>query len=291
MEVVILAAGSGQRMGPLTKNKHKALLPAGQTTVLNRLLHQLHENSFNDIIIVVGHSKEQVINEVQSKPIHGQKVQFIYNSKYAEDTNIYSMKLALENINESFYLFEADILMSDDTIKEILSKKWQQQSTWFTSGPFEPEMKGGVLKESSGQVIDIDIVPQFISGTHEEYRKLTGAMFVHSKQTLTFRSLLKRSITKGLKQYYLTAWYENLDELPCHNGDLSSFKIYSFNTPEDYYSAHEDILGKVETGFSLVPVSELKPIEDFDENRARWLETEIRKQGYWTAPLVIDKQD
>ena len=49
MRVIILAAGKGERMMPLTENIPKSILPIGEETVIGRIIRQLRECSFDDI--------------------------------------------------------------------------------------------------------------------------------------------------------------------------------------------------------------------------------------------------
>ena len=53
MQVLILAAGKGTRMGDLTKNSHKSLLMVNETeSFLTRLLNQLNEYPIDNIFIL-----------------------------------------------------------------------------------------------------------------------------------------------------------------------------------------------------------------------------------------------
>ncbi|MGC8514204.1 MAG: NTP transferase domain-containing protein, partial [Acidimicrobiales bacterium] len=55
MKAVILAAGLGRRMAPLTDSTHKTLLPVAGTTILDRLLGSLRICGISDVCIVTGY--------------------------------------------------------------------------------------------------------------------------------------------------------------------------------------------------------------------------------------------
>lgn len=60
MKAVVLAAGEGKRMRPLTANRPKVLLPAGPEPLLARLLRQLAATGVRDITIVTHYKAEAV---------------------------------------------------------------------------------------------------------------------------------------------------------------------------------------------------------------------------------------
>ena len=62
MLAIILAAGVGSRLYPITLYKPKGLLEIGDETILDRLVSQFRNCGINDILIVVGYQKESLIN-------------------------------------------------------------------------------------------------------------------------------------------------------------------------------------------------------------------------------------
>lgn len=57
---VILAAGAGKRMAPLSYELPKALLTVRGEVLIERLIRQLHEAGADDIVLVVGYMKESL---------------------------------------------------------------------------------------------------------------------------------------------------------------------------------------------------------------------------------------
>ena len=64
---IILAAGRGTRMSPLTDDTPKSLLPFKGETVLTRLIGQIDRRTKDRIIVVVGHEKGRIIDAVNSE--------------------------------------------------------------------------------------------------------------------------------------------------------------------------------------------------------------------------------
>jgi len=64
MQAVILAAGEGKRLRPLTKNRPKALIPVANSPIIDYSIQALVANGIRDIIVVVGYRKEHVIRHL-----------------------------------------------------------------------------------------------------------------------------------------------------------------------------------------------------------------------------------
>jgi UDP-N-acetylglucosamine diphosphorylase/glucosamine-1-phosphate N-acetyltransferase len=61
MQAVILAAGEGKRVGPLTMNRPKVMIPVANHPIIEYVIDALLKNGIRDIVVVVGYRKEQVI--------------------------------------------------------------------------------------------------------------------------------------------------------------------------------------------------------------------------------------
>ncbi|HJJ74425.1 MAG TPA: NTP transferase domain-containing protein, partial [Methanocorpusculum sp.] len=60
MQCVILAAGEGSRMRPLTTSRPKVMLPLAGKPSLEHLIRNVKEAGISDIIIVVGYREEAI---------------------------------------------------------------------------------------------------------------------------------------------------------------------------------------------------------------------------------------
>jgi len=64
LQAVILAAGEGTRLRPLTQNRPKALIPVANKPIIEHTILSLLEAGIRDIIVVVGYRKEQVMRHL-----------------------------------------------------------------------------------------------------------------------------------------------------------------------------------------------------------------------------------
>ena len=100
---IILAAGFGMRMVPINTITPKGLIEVNGEPLIERLIKQLHEVGITNIYIVVGFMKEQYEYLIDE---YG--VELIVNEKYAVKNNLYSMKLVLNHLSNT-YIVPCDI--------------------------------------------------------------------------------------------------------------------------------------------------------------------------------------
>lgn len=293
MQIVILAAGSGKRMKSLTTSQHKSLLKLNETdSFLSKLLHQLNEYEISKIVVVTGFMSESIIQVVNQFQLN---FEIIYNEKYEQDVNIYSLKLALDRLtpNENTIILEADIILDDLSLKEIYFSSNEDKSIWFTRGKFTSNQYGGILScTHDGKITDIRIEKRYES-RFDEYFKLVGITTISKDHFLTYRSLIAKYSSDSINQYYLIPWIENLNLLPCAMIDLDKKLVTSINTPEEYYEyLNSPTNGKPHvSNYELINIEDLHPIEDYIQERKLLITQKIANDGYWIKPLIIDNED
>lgn len=120
MKVIILAAGLGKRLSPLTDKRVKTLLKIGGKSVLVRILENYKEVGFKKFVIVTGTGSGSIEKEVR-KLKNGSDIAFqiVFNPKYNTANNCQSLLVGIEGINESIVVTNSDIIF-DKRIVDIL---------------------------------------------------------------------------------------------------------------------------------------------------------------------------
>lgn len=132
MRAVILAAGVGSRLMPLTRNTPKSLLDLGAGyTLLERQLQALKEGGITDVTLVTGYKSEQI--EAKIKDYSGFDLSVVFNPFYRLANNSASAWFGLKDLSETGIiingddLFKAsvisDLLASGDEVTMVISKK------------------------------------------------------------------------------------------------------------------------------------------------------------------------
>lgn len=89
MNAIILAAGQGQRLRPLTEHLPKCLIPIGGTPILTHMLERVERCGLTDVVIVAGFEADRIRGHVTRLPLRRIRVRFIINERFAETNNLY----------------------------------------------------------------------------------------------------------------------------------------------------------------------------------------------------------
>ena len=97
---IIMAAGLGKRMWPITLKTPKPLVRVNGVRMIDTVIHGLHENGIKEIYVVVGYLKEQFHELELEYPL----LQLIENPYYDTCNNISSLYVARDYIEEAIIL-------------------------------------------------------------------------------------------------------------------------------------------------------------------------------------------
>ena len=115
---IIMAAGTGKRMQPVTLETPKPLVKVNGVRMIDTVIQGLHMNGIKDIYIVVGYLKEKFECLIQEYP----GVVLIENPYYDSCNNISSLYVARDFISESIILDGDQIIYNH----EILSPEFER---------------------------------------------------------------------------------------------------------------------------------------------------------------------
>ncbi len=120
MQALILAAGTGSRLGKHTKENTKCMLEVNGHTLIMQALEILNNVGITKLVLVVGYKKDNLIEHVgdQYKNI---SIEYVENPIYDKTNNIYSLYLAKDKLAEDdTILLESDLLFEESILKRLL---------------------------------------------------------------------------------------------------------------------------------------------------------------------------
>jgi choline kinase len=123
MKIIILAAGKGERLFPLTKNTPKPLIDLGNgETLLERQLQYLSKsNVIDEVIIVIGYLHEQIESKLKSYKTE-LKIKTVYNPFYEISNNLITLWLSKYEMNEDFLIANGDNIIASNVIRDLVNK-------------------------------------------------------------------------------------------------------------------------------------------------------------------------
>ncbi|KUO41981.1 MAG: hypothetical protein APU95_00435 [Hadesarchaea archaeon YNP_N21] len=167
MKAVILAAGLGSRMRPLTFTKPKFLLPVAGRPALDHVLSLMKNSGIKEICMIVGYGREQIIDRYGDGSRFGVKLTYVHQKELLGTAN--ALGLAEEFVSgENFLAINGDTLVDQESLNLLIKKHEEVSSDRGFGGVMatiavdEPEQFGIVFLEGN-RVKEIIEKPKEIS--------------------------------------------------------------------------------------------------------------------------------
>jgi choline kinase len=231
---VLLAAGSGERMGPKTEVRPKCLLKVGGRSIVGRAVAILAGYGIRSITVVDGFEGDRLRSALTSQ-FPPEWFEFVRNSDYATTNNAWSLSLARRAEPESILLLDADVVFDREVIGLLLDDSHGNRLAVRSRGPVgEEEVK--VTLGTDGRISDI--------GKHIAAERAAGesvgiAVFAPTFVRRLFSVLDRRLQQKGgANEWYESAFVELIEGGEAiYPVDLKNFRAVEIDTPADLEQA------------------------------------------------------
>jgi choline kinase len=212
MKAIILAAGEGKRLRPLTDNKPKCLVEYQGKPILDYQLETLRSCGINDIVVVKGY---------QAEILQREGVRFIVNPDYAATNMVYTLFCAEQELMGDTIISYGDIIYNkqilekllncEDDIAVIVDKKWR---LLWKQRMTDPLMDAETMKISSrGEIIELGRKPKDYNDIQGQYIGLIGfSANVIDKIKNFYYSLEQSKVYDGMtfKNMYMTSFIQEI---------------------------------------------------------------------------------
>ena len=146
MNAIILAAGMGTRLRPLTNEIPKCLVKVNGTPMIERQIRYLHEAGVTDITLISGYKAEK-LDYLKEK----YNLSIVFNEKYDICNNIYSMYKVLDKFNDT-WVIEGDVFMNKNCFDSTIDK-----SAYFCVYKENYKSEWGLISDDEGKLKEITI--------------------------------------------------------------------------------------------------------------------------------------
>ena len=151
MQAIILAAGMGRRLGELTKENTKCMVPVNGVRLIDRLLSQLSQLRLSRVIIVVGYQGQKLIDYIGHRYDGRLNIVYAENPIYDKTNNIYSLSMVKDQLQEDdTLLIESDLIFSDRLFSMILENPYPNLAL---VAKYESWMDGTMVRLDEDQYI------------------------------------------------------------------------------------------------------------------------------------------
>lgn len=226
MRAILLAAGMGTRLRPLTLDTPKPLIQINGETIIERQIKALNDIGIYEIIIVTGYLNEK-FDFLKKK--YG--VKFVHNDKYDKYNNIYTMYLVRDYLRNS-YVIEGDIYFNRNFLKKNL-----KQSSYFSA------KKYGYHNEWILRVNDDNRIVNIETGSEDGKYIMCGVSYWSDKEA--------NFVIDKLEKYISANRFDNLfwddiikDNIACMNIKLEKIQsddVYEIDSLDDLKKLEEKL--------------------------------------------------
>lgn len=193
MKYILLVAGKGTRLQPLTLKHPKSMYKLDKNTTLLQRMVKLIKKYDNeaDIVIVTGHMHRSIEEQVEG-------VRFIFNPFYEVTNSIASLWFAKDELDsENVVLIDGDIVMSDELVRDVMCKPVDRpyvlvDSSIKTDGDYNVEI-------SQDQVL---VMSKDLDSYYGEY---AGVTKLNHDSALLMKTEMENMVEEG----FYDQWYEN----------------------------------------------------------------------------------
>lgn len=167
LHAIILAAGKGERLSPLTERTNKVLIEVGGRALIDHMVESLAAAGVAAITIVSGHCAGQIESHVGDR-IGNVPIRYVHNSDFGSTNNVVSLAIGLEPLplGTPLLLIEGDLLLDPALIRRVVESGDIDAAL---VQPFRPGLDGTLAQVEDGAIAGL-IMGQALAGLPDRSR-------------------------------------------------------------------------------------------------------------------------
>jgi choline kinase len=236
LRAIILAAGKGSRLEPVSGESVKCLVELGGISLIKRVLRYLRNAGIHEIAVVVGFQPDRI------RQACGPDVEYIENPLFAETNSLYSLWLARKFFGDGFVVMNSDVFFHPQLLSDLLTARHEDAIllSWRNDTQYgEEEMK---VKVRGGQLVDISKVMDPSEADGEN----VGMVKFGAAGAAVLAKELDKLVADGAKRSWAPrAFLEFTKTRPLHAVSTRGFPWIEIDFPDDLSRAQTEILPQI----------------------------------------------
>lgn len=213
MKAIVLAAGVGSRLRPLTDSRPKCLVEVGGRPIIDWQLSAYEAVGIAEVTVVAGYMAERIQEFCSARSYRG-RLQVLVNDRYQTTNNLFSLAQALEVTDCPAFISNADVVFDAEVVRGMV-------------GSESPDLiaveVGGYNEESMKIVVDDGHV-RAIAKTIGRAEAFGTSIDVYKFGYRTLRAIRQIAVEQ-FEQGYVNQWTETAIDTVLKTHSIKPFDI------------------------------------------------------------------
>lgn len=235
LQAVILAAGFGSRLRPLTDDRPKALVPIDGHPLLERALDALAEAGVKSVVVVTGYRQERV-RELLAW-YSGLDVTTVENPDYATTNTLASLLHAAPLLDDDFLLLDGDLVFEPAVLRPLVEARGEPVTRIAIDRSRPLDDDAVKVSVADGRVT---AVAKVVAPGAIPIAESIGMARIDWGMAPALFAVGRTLLEKGVRQAYYEAAFERLiaDGLRFETADVTGLRWVEIDDHDDLQRAH-----------------------------------------------------
>ena len=232
MRAIVLSAGQGKRLLPLTASRPKCLLDVSDDqSVLDFQLGSLARCGIKHTTVLVGFGAEYVEHSIAESRFGEMEVTTLYNPFYAITDNLATCWIARVAMTDDFILLNGDTLFEDDLLRRVLDAPREPIAVTIDRKPEYDADDMKVTLDTDGRLIAIGKQLPLLTLDGESI----GLLRFQGTGVQTYRDALDLAMRQpeSLRNWYLSVVNELAQKIAVQTISIEDLWWSEIDSPED----------------------------------------------------------
>lgn len=241
LKAIILSAGEGSRMRPLTLTKPKTMLPVAGKPIIQYNIESLRDNGITDILLIVRYKEEIVRNYFGDGSDFGVNISYKTQKDFLGTAN--AISYGEDFIDDSIIVLNGDIILDDEIIHEIIKKyNYLSPDTLMLLTEVEDPSAFGVVEIENGNIKNIVEKPK----REEAPSNLVNAgIYIFNKDI--FDKICETEISERGEYEITDSVSLQIEDNKTVIGHKTSKDWVDVGRPWELIEVNEELIGKLKT--------------------------------------------
>ncbi len=229
MKAVILSAGQGKRLLPMTADCPKCILPVKGQTMIEWQIDELAKCGIDRVNVVLGYGADKV-EQILRRRYGAGRVKTIYNADFAVSDNLVSCWTAHDEMNSDFILINGDTLFEVAVVKRLLETE-SHPVTVVVSHKNQYDADDMKVELDRRRLVRIgkDLLPDQVDA------ESIGMILFRGRGPTLFCDALEKALREpsSKKKWYLSVIDELAQRMPVWTCSVAGLQWCEVDYPED----------------------------------------------------------